>query len=428
MNFPTGVELHNGKIRISFTYRGTRCREVLRGWLVSNANIKKAGNFRALVVSEIQMGTFDYAQRFPESKALSKFGTKKRISTFAELCDLFLESKSLEVSAASMQTITSSVNTLRRTVGNLTCITDIQHADMLNYRRELLIGQVLNPGLPNLKKQGRSPSRVNTLMSLLAGMLKIANRSQFISHSPYEGVSALKVSKRSPDPLSFDEFNSFMSVLSRHHTLIWLVAIHTGMRHGELCALAWEDIDLQKGEIRISRNLTQRGIFVPPKTEAGIRTVSLLKPALDALTEQFKITGGFPGHEILYHHREHGRTEKQTIRTVFVPTSHSKKKTGYFSQSSISYGWRYGLRRAGVRSRHSYQSRHTYACWSLSAGANPSFIASQLGHEDSRMVYEVYAKWIGDMDRDQVNMINNRIPSSLPPLRPKGELKLLKVV
>ena len=38
----------------------------------------------------------------------------------------------------------------------------------------------------------------------------------------------------------------------------------------------------------------------------------------------------------------------------------------------------------------------------LMAGANPSFIASQMGHEDARMVYEVYSKWIGDINQYQV--------------------------
>ena len=72
MNFPTGVELHNGKIRISFIYRGIRCREVLQGWVVTNGNLRKAGNLRAVIVSEIQLGTFEYAERFPESKAFKK--------------------------------------------------------------------------------------------------------------------------------------------------------------------------------------------------------------------------------------------------------------------------------------------------------------------------------------------------------------------
>ncbi|QPK02420.1 tyrosine-type recombinase/integrase [Enterobacter mori] len=93
---------------------------------------------------------------------------------------------------------------------------------------------------------------------------------------------------------------------------------------------------------------------------------------------------------------------------------------GYFSKNAISYGWKQGLRRAGIRERHPYQSRHTYACWSLSAGANPSFIATQMGHEDSRRVYVVYAKWIGDMDKDQVTIITNRITTGLPPSRPQS--------
>lgn len=60
----TGVEIHNGKIRITFTYRGKRCRDMLKGWVNTPANIKKAGNLRSLIVSEIQMGAFDYSRQF----------------------------------------------------------------------------------------------------------------------------------------------------------------------------------------------------------------------------------------------------------------------------------------------------------------------------------------------------------------------------
>lgn len=54
------------------------------------------------------------------------------------------------------------------------------------------------------------------------------------------------------------------------------------------------------------------------------------------------------------------------------------------------------------------------------AGANPSFIASQMGHEDARMVYQVYSKWISDMNQDQVNMLNKQMPTALPPRSPQG--------
>ena len=45
----------------------------------------------------------------------------------------------------------------------------------------------------------------------------------------------------------------------------------------------------------------------------------------------------------------------------------------------------------------------------LSAGADPSFIASQMGRENAKMVYEVYSTWIVDMNADQVGMLNERL-------------------
>ena len=427
MGFPTGVELHNGKIRITFTYRGIRCREVLRGWAATSGNVKKAGNLRAMIVSEIQMGKFSYADHFPESKALRKFSTTKRINTFSELCDLFTDAKQFEISAASMQTLASNVNTLLREIGRNTTISEIQHADLLNYRKQLLTGDVVNPAMPQLNKQGRSPSTVNMLMRVLVEMLKLANRSQFITHSPWEGLSYLKTSKTDPDPLTLEEYQSMLATMPEKHRPIWILAVHTGMRHGELCALSWGDIDLNKGEIHVSRNLTNKGLFVPPKTDAGIRTITLLKPALEALKKQFLCTGHLDQKEIVFHHREHGKTEKQSLRFVFVPQK-SKVKKPHFSKSAISYGWKVGMERAKNRTRDPYQSRHTYACWSLSAGANPSFIASQMGHEDARMVYEVYSKWIGDMNSDQVDMLNSRMPTAMPPGCPKAKYLLKKVL
>lgn len=428
MNFPTGVELHNGKIRITFTYRGIRCREVLRGWVVNSSNIKKAGNLRAVIVSEIQFGQFDYAARFPESKALKKFSSTKRIGTFNDLCEFFIDTKALEVSEATLHSIASVVNTLKRVVGENTRLVDIQHADVLNYRKELLTGEVVNPSMPNRSKKGRAPSTVNKQMAVLSEMLKLANRSQFILHAPYEGVSRLKLSKADPDPLLLHEYHALIALLPRKWILIIIVSVHTGMRPGEVCALAWEDIDLKKGEIHVSRNLTNKGLFVPPKTDAGIRTITLLKPALDALKEQYEITGNSPRQQIIFHHRELGKTETQNLRFVFSPERCTSGKNRYFSKNSISYGWNRGTKLSGIRERNPYQSRHTYACWTLMAGANPSFIASQMGHEDARMVYEVYSKWIGDMNQDQVNMLNNQMPTAMPPRRPQGIGSIKKVI
>ncbi|WP_423061966.1 tyrosine-type recombinase/integrase [Citrobacter portucalensis] len=110
-----------------------------------------------------------------------------------------------------------------------------------------------HPAMPNLARQGRVPSTVIKQMAVLSEMLKLANRSQFILRAPYEGVSRLKLSKNDPDLFLLHEYQALIAALPRSQALIIFVAVHTGMRPGEICTLAWEDIDLIKSEIHISR-------------------------------------------------------------------------------------------------------------------------------------------------------------------------------
>ena len=87
---------------------------------------------------------------------------------------------------------------------------------------------------------------------------------------------------------------------------------------------------------------------------------------------------------------------------------------GYYKVDSIRESWTSILKRAGLRHRKSYQSRHTYACWSLAAGANPSFIASQMGHTNAQMVFNVYGAWMKDNNHEQIELLNKRLSESVP--------------
>ncbi len=181
------------------------------------------------------------------------------------------------------------------------------------------------------------------------------------------------------------------------------------MRHDELCALSWDDVDLKKGTIHIQQNINNYDQFGPPKTDAGIRTITLLKPALDALQAQFSLTGEDDKTEVTFQHREYASTELQKIRFVFRPLRNSKEPNPYYSKNALRYNWKVGIDKSGIRKRMPYQSRHTYACWALSAGANPSFIATQMGHENVKMVYEIYSKWMSEKDKDEITMLNAKM-------------------
>lgn len=61
--------------------------------------------------------------------------------------------------------------------------------------------------------------------------------------------------------------------------------------------------------------------------------------------------------------------------------------------------WNPSLKALGMRERNFYQTRHTYATLNLMAGANPMWVAKQLGNATMQMVLTIYSKWIDGVDK-----------------------------
>lgn len=406
---PTGVEIRGNSICVWFMFRGKRCREILKGWSVTPANLKKAGNLRALVLSEITLGEFDYQTRFPTSKKASKIVTTVSVRSLGELTTLWLAVKETELAANTLRKTKSQIETLKFIINENTPVESIRHSDILNYRNELLNGETYYRKAARGNKTGRTVRTVNNYISLLCSLLRFAHHSGFIRHKPFEGIKKMQKSRAAPDPLSKVEFAQLIASEKGQSLNMWKFAVYSGLRHGELAALAWEDIDLEAGTVAVGRNLTILNTFGPPKTEAGTRTLTLLAPALEALKAQRELTGLQPRSKITYYHREYGKTETQSVHFVFMPRVRKGEQKPYYSVSSIGARWEAAVKRAGIRRRNPYHTRHTFACWLLSAGANPSFIASQLGHENAQMVFEVYGAWIEELSGDQVRMLNNKL-------------------
>ena len=60
--------------------------------------------------------------------------------------------------------------------------------------------------------------------------------------------------------------------------------------------------------------------------------------------------------------------------------------------------WSHALKKAGVRYRNPYQTRHTFASTLLMAGENPLWVAQQMGHKDWGMIRKRYGRWIPEVD------------------------------
>lgn len=111
--------------------------------------------------------------------------------------------------------------------------------------------------------------------------------------------------------------------------------------------------------------------------------------------------------------REFGKSREDTCTFIFQPNivAANGLKTKFYSPGGFGQIWNYLVRKSGIRHRKAYQTRHTYACWMLSAGANPAFIASQMGHASSKMVHDVYGAWMTENDASQIDILNRNAPS-----------------
>ena len=177
-------------------------------------------------------------------------------------------------------------------------------------------------------------------------------------------------------------------------------------------------MDTVNWTVTVSRNYSLKGNFTLPKTNAGIRTIQLTQPAIDALKAQMPLTRMMASHKVSVSLREYKKKRTDECTFIFSPsiTSMNGKKTMCYVPGSINSAWRTALRRAGVRQRRSYETRNTYACWALVAGANPNFVAHQMGHSSAQMLFTVYGKWMTENNHDQVGILNASFTQNAPPM------------
>lgn len=131
-----------------------------------------------------------------------------------------------------------------------------------------------------------------------------------------------------------------------------------------------------------------------------------MPPALDACRILIGLVADHDPLQIdIYMNRHESRLE--SVTPLLSPTTQARKKVinHWFVPTSWNTKWAAIQKRSGIRTRRPYQTRHTYACWCLTARGNLAFIAKQMGHKDFTMLVEVYAKWMDDESPRELDLI-----------------------
>lgn len=346
-------------IEIDFYYKNQRCRERIQ-LKPSPANLKKAANHRAAIISAIDSGTFDYLFTFPNSKNALKFApTQYTVRTYLTE---WLENKRPTLKA-------STFNDYRKTINNQ-IIPQFGAKPLHTLSRNDVRIWIASLDCSN--------KRLANIISPLRAALQDAQHDDLIQVNPLFGWSYRRndppSTKSYVDPFTADEQREIIADATGQGRNQCIVFFWTGMRTSELIALEWTDIDWERKKIRINKAMTTAANQAETtKTATGTREIDMLPPVERALIDQKQYT--------LLH-----------AKTVFLNPATNKQWSG--DQAIRKSLWIPLLKRAKIRYRNPYQTRHTYASMMLSAGEPLAWVSAQLGHSNVLITAKTYARWI----------------------------------
>jgi integrase len=182
--------------------------------------------------------------------------------------------------------------------------------------------------------------------------------------------------------LSTDETRRLLDAAAEDRLeALYVLAVHTGMRQGEMLALRWQDVDIENAVLSVRRTLTRRGgkvAFGEPKTKKSRRSIRLTPQAVDALRAHLERQ--LRDMEILGdHYQDQG--------LIFTTDTGAPINPSNLRQRSFTPL----LKRVGLPHMRFHDLRHTCATLLLSRGVHPKFVQELLGHATIAITLDTYS-------------------------------------
>jgi integrase len=236
--------------------------------------------------------------------------------------------------------------------------------------------------LYRLKLDSRLSARtVLIIHTTLHKALKQAVRWLLIPRNVTEAVNPPRPSVKEIRPLSAEQVKSLLGAAKGDRwEALYVLAVSTGMRQGELLGLKWEDVDLQVGILRVRRTVFN-GVVNAPKTARSNRSVRLTREAIRVL-------------------KDHPRGGEWVFST--------RVGTSLSTHNLTNRSWKPLLKKSGLpQSTRFHDLRHTCATLLLTKGVHPKIVQEMLGHSSITITLDLYSHVLPDMQEKAVSAMED---------------------
>lgn len=382
------VRPESNKLYFDFHWKGVRCREY--STLDSTpANKRKMEAVLKKIEGEIALNTFDYGRYFPGSPNVIRFAAASLgapspaeahqappptpdTPLFRDFVTTWKSEKEVEWRYSYRLAVASMLETHLLPAFADMPIGEIDRAALLGFRSKLAEKRLRDA--KNAEGRTLNPTTINRIMGIARQILE-EGALRYHYENPALKIKRLKAKRIDISPFDMTEVRKIIETIRPDYRDYMTVRFFTGMRTAEAHGLKWKHIDFGRREILI-RETYSHGRTEYTKNDGSQREIHMSQPVMDALMRLKPTTVDAEAY-------------------VFRTRNGQPIDNANFNDRV----WNPLLRHLGLKPRRPYQMRHTCATLWLAAGENPMWIARQLGHTTTEMLFRTYSRFVPHLVR-----------------------------
>lgn len=279
----------------------------------------------------------------------------------------------------------------------------IKESELSNVRIKDICASDIQRYYKSLIKKGVSPNTVRSINKLVAPCIRYAYNNDMIIKDftgaielPQENEQTKLNKAEKIKPFTLEEQKKFIAEIKDHELeMLFVTALNSGLRQGELFALTWKDIDFDECYININKTIvyiaevSEEGreklerVIQTPKTKNSIRKVSIPTFLVDKLTE-------YKENQAKNKLKSSKRYEENNL--VFC-----NRYGKYLDSSSVRRKFKKVLIDSNINERKFHDLRHTYATRLFELGETPKMVQMLLGHSNISITLDTYTHVLYNM-------------------------------
>jgi len=246
-----------------------------------------------------------------------------------------------------------------------------------------------------LERSGAGVDTIRVVHNVLSKSFRQAVTWRILPRSPVVGLHVPRRQEREMTALMLDQAHRLLEAMRGYRLeALFVLAITTGMRQGELLGLRWSDVDWDTGSLRVRRQWSH-GAYGTVKTRRSERLVSLGPKTVAALLD----------------HRDRQKTERGAAGDHWQDGDliFSTPLGRPINRKSMVADLHRFLADAGLPRVRFHDLRHTAATAMLQLGINPKIVQERLGHSSIVTTLDTYSHVVPTLQREAADILDARL-------------------